>query len=210
MQKAEGYSDEAHPFGGCSKLLNQYRTVGRMLMRYERSSLPFQGVKQRLPREFSCELANIPVEVLESYLDDLVDIGVTDESLFIKRNIRSALGAYSVLALVAVCGTFHVWDRLSVVPSMTIPVSFFFVVMFLAGSISGVYLLSRTKMLRRYTFANLLTHEIEKRRGRGTSDRTRLTPTSLVSDFFVRPYAEGQQPPLRPHAARATLPRYYH
>jgi hypothetical protein len=209
MRQREMHSDDAHPFGGCSKLLNQYRTIGRMLMRYERSSLPFQGMKQKLPREFSCELANVPVEVLESYLDDLLDIGVTDESLFIKRGIQSAIGAYSVLALVAVCGMFQVWDKLSLARSMMIPVSLFFAIMFLAGSISGVYLLSRTKMLRRYTFANLMTHEIEKRRG-GTAHRTRLTPTSLVNDLFVRPYSDGQQPPLRPHAARVMTSRYYH
>ena len=111
-----------------------------------------------------------------------------------------------MLALVAVCGTLQVWETFRVGELMTVPVSVFFFLMFLAGSMSGVYLLSRTKMVRRYTFANLMAREVEKRRGRGSS---RHTPAFSVNDL-LRPIGDGREGSLRPHAARVAMQRYYH
>jgi hypothetical protein len=104
----------------------------------------------------------IPVEVLEGYLDDLLDMAIGDEALFIKRPKFGWFGKSLLLLLTAtLCSAFSVWN--GDISAAALPA--ILAVAFLAGIASTLYLLPKAKAIRRFSFATLLSQEINKRRG---------------------------------------------
>jgi hypothetical protein len=167
-------NDDLSPFGGCAKLLSHYRQVGAALLRYETVVCGSLLPGQRYVREFGLAVAFVPVEVLESYLDDVLDLGVNDESLFISKTrpakramflVVLCLATISYLGYAAFTGESNTaWPLLTVVA-------------FSAGIGSALYFLPRTKALRRFSFATVMSREIARRRGH---DKT------SIGDFATR------------------------
>jgi hypothetical protein len=136
--------------------------IGRALIEFESD-----GCAILLPRNsqvslFSVSVALVPVEVLEGYLDDLLDMAIGDEALFIKRPKFGWFGRMLLAVLACtVCSVFSVWNghtQAAAMPAIML-------IAFLAGIASTLYLLPRAKAIRRFSFATLLSQEVNKRRG---------------------------------------------
>jgi hypothetical protein len=156
-------------------------------------------------QEFSHGVAFVPVEVLESYLDDLLDLGVSDESLFIKKP-RPAKRA---LALLLLClATFGGVLYSMAVGPFEVPMPALLIVTFLAGIGSAFYFVPRTKVLRRFGFATIVSQEIAARRGHDRTDLGGFATRLLIRDLWNTREA-GRSPHLPPHPARVAV-RYYH
>lgn len=195
----------AHPFGGCNKLLEQYRTIGRALVDYEQSSCAAFIPTSRGLKAFATSVSFVPVEVLETYLDDLLDLGVSDESLFIKKSKLSWRGRLMLGILgCALLGAASVWHgdlTATLMPALL-------AVTFLAGIGTTLYFLPRTKAIRRFRFATLVSREIGNRRGQDRNQVSNLATRFLMGDIWKLNDLSASRN-LPPQAARVGV-RYYH
>lgn len=205
------------PFAGCKRLLHQYRTVGVALLAYERGvSISFCPVlipPARLERDFRTSVSFVGIEALESFLDDILDLNVPDENLFVKRP-RVSRRAVALLALLVV--TLGLATVFGPADQTGLILPFAIVAVFMAGLSCALYFLPRARVVRRFSFATVLSHEISRRRGddRGTSSR--LTTRAIISELLptTRDLASGGRWSAE-GAARSSLSfqsvsRYYH
>lgn len=163
---------EQHPFGGCERLRGQYQTIGRGLLELERQgafSLMQRGLS--LEKDFREGIAFVPVEVLESYFDDLLDPEVTDERLSIA--IKS-WGHRVVSHFVAILGVTGALLTALYVASLgvSLPLSFL-LALSLALPFATILYYTAGGATRRLRFAQTLSREISRRRG-SSSDRDGL------------------------------------
>jgi len=181
LAKSSENTDKSHPFGGCNKLLEQYRMIGRGLLAYERSACAPLIPTQRGLKDFAAAVAFVPVEVLETYLDDLLDLGVSDESLFIKKPKTCWAGRtlLSILGL-ALCGAALV--SLGSLKSAFMPA--LLAITFMAGIASTLYFLPRTKAIRRFSLATVVSREIGQRRGQDRGEVGNLASRFLMGDMW--------------------------
>jgi|GEM_PF-854987 len=181
LAKSVESSSHDHPFGGCNRLLEQYRMIGRGLLSYESGACAPLIPSQRSLRNFSAAVAFVPVEVLETYLDDLLDLGVSDESLFIKKP-KTCWGGRAILTVLglALCGAASVWFGNLTTAFMPALLA----ITFLAGIASTLYFLPRTKAIRRFSFATVVSREIGHRRGQDKSDVGNFASRLLMGDMW--------------------------
>jgi hypothetical protein len=193
-----------HPFGGCNRLLEQYHQVGQALLHYERRICGALIPGPRLSREFGHAVSFVPVEVLESYLDDLLDVGVSDESLFIKK-LKPAKRALALIVIgVAALGA----SAIEVLNGATLAsLSALILVTFFAGLGAALYFIPRMKVIRRFSFATLVSGEIARRRGYDRTNVGGFATRLLMRDLWQR--GESQGPAIPPYPARVAA-RYYH
>ncbi len=197
------------PFAGCNRLLEQYRQTGAALIRYERNLFGTLVPGQRQLKDLSVAVSFVPVEVLESYLDDLLDLGVSDESLFIKRPQPSVkaltIGILGAITLVVGLATE--------LPDTSTAWGFplLLVLMFCAGLASAFYFLPRTKIVRRFGFATAVSRVIASRRGHDKTDIGNYTTQFIIRGLWAKPEAPGATS-LTAYPARVSTPRrrYYH
>lgn len=194
-----------HPFGGCNRLLEQYHTVGRALLGYEKL---FGGAlipSGRSAREFSTSVAFVPVEVLETYRDDLLDLGVGDEGLFIKKNNHTRRGVTLLaILLLGVLGALFVLH--GDLTAALLPALLF--VTFLSGIGSTLYFLPRAKVIRRFSFATVVAQEIAQRRGHDKTQVGNFATRLLMGEMWkVNDYSSPKAFP--PYPARVGV-RYFH
>lgn len=194
-----------HPFGGCNRLLEQYRQTGIALLAYEQILGGALIPAQRLVREFSAGVSCVPVEVLESYLDDLLDLGVSDESLFIKK-ARPAKRAIALVAI-SICALFGALFVLEGEITMAF-LPALLVVAFLGGIGSAMYFVPRTKVIRRFSFATVVSQEIAQRRGHDKTNMGTFATRFLMGDMW-KLHDRAPASRLPPHPARIGM-RYYH
>lgn len=195
MSAATNFKDAnetRHDFGGCNNLLAQYRAVGAALMTYQKESgfSSFLDLysdlrkKESLPdRNLRHALAFISVEVMESYLDDLLDLDVQEEKLFIQTKTKFPLyplvSAGGILLTVA-AGLFMVDSGYTVSFSfaLTILMAIPFVVLWHMSPKQGLAL--------RLIFARALSQQISKRRGNdGDRIQTRNVFSKLIQNKIV-------------------------
>lgn len=198
-------NSDLHPFGGCNRLLEQYQQVGRALLAYERRVGGALIPVQRFARDFRTAVSFIPVEVLESYLDDLLDLGVSDESLFIKRP-RGSKRALALLLLSVAVAAYILKSGEGATEVLSVPV--LVSTAFLAGLGSALYFLPRSKVLRRFGFATVVSREIATRRGHDKTSVGDFATKLLTREFWVGRQG-GRVGNMPPHPARIVL-RYYH
>lgn len=192
------------PFGGCNRLLEQYQQTGQALLEYERRICGALIPGQRQNREFGHAVAFVPVEVLESYLDDLLDVGVSDESLFIKK-LQPAKRAW---VLSAVGLTAFMTSAIEVMNGATLAsVTALILVTFLAGLGAALYFIPRMKVLRRFSFATVVSGEIARRRGHDRTNVGGFATRLLMRELWQRGEVQGSALPLHPARIAA---RYYH
>lgn len=165
-------------FGGCNRLLVQYRTVGHALRTFERRSWPFGLNRVRRPaeREFRLAVAYVPIEVLESYLEDLLDLDFGEERLFIEQpGVQLSFPNLAAIAL-GFCilgGAFGLMADESPLLSTAVGCV-------LALSIFA-FCLSRHQATRRMRFANILSQEISRRRGSTRDNSVRFDGLSHLT-----------------------------
>lgn len=192
-------------------LLGHYRHIGIALLEHE--SRPADGPSRMLiptrdvEEAFGANLATVPVEVMESYLDDLLDLNVTDESLFIKRVESDWRG--SVIALLLACSAavslYAPFDAAGYWVTLGLGV------FFSCGLFLALYLLPRSRVMRRFGFATLISKVIARRKGYDGNSTTSLTPR-IIRDLFGgrRQLALGAQAAPFGSAARSRALRYFH
>jgi len=196
--------DSQHPFGGCNRLLQQYQQIGKALLTYEQVLCGALIPAPRLVKEFSAGVSFVPVEVLESYLDDLLDLNVCDESLFIKVRTAKRAMVLMATALVGLSGAFFVWQgelTAALLPALLVTT-------FLAGIGSAMYFLPRTKVIRRFSFATVLSREIASRRGIDKADMGSFAGRLLIGDVWKLHDRQSSQS-MPPHPARVVA-KYFH
>ncbi len=180
MNVAFNFSDrERHPFGGCGRLLEQYQTVGAALLGVERN---IGGVRSLLDplisavnlmsggvsfskiviSNFQEHVVTVSLEVLESYLDDLLDIDVPEANLFIARkypglvpSLVSILGMGLAISFGMYCvahgAKFEIALLLTIFAALPFAVVWHFA--------------PRERVARRMRFAKLVALEVQRRRG---------------------------------------------
>lgn len=146
-----------------NSVLRDYRIIGTALLRLERDRRNITGLTSSWSlRCFREDVAFVSVSVLESYLEDLLDVEVTDERLCIATSgwrVRlehlSALGLLGALA----CGLRLVSSGGSLVGSFLLTL-----VLALPAGILW-HLAPRNGLARRVSFAQIVSQEIFRRRG---------------------------------------------
>jgi hypothetical protein len=158
----------------------------------------------RFSREFGHAVAFVPVEVLESYLDDLLDVGVSDDSLFIGK-VKPAKRA---IALIAIAVTALGASAFEVSGGATLAsLTALILVTFFSGLGAALYFIPRMKVIRRFSFATVVSGEIARRRGHDRTNVGGFATRLLMRDLWQRGEAQGSS--LPPHPARLAV-RYFH
>lgn len=193
VTKVKSTNLEAHPFGGCNKLLNHYACIGSELIKYEVTAGRYGYGTLSALKHFREGVVFVPLEVLESYLEDLLDIEVSETRLFITSNGSSRswlflciLGLMTAIAvgLYAASSGASIWRSFGLTLLIALP---FWVVWHLAPK-DGV--------ARRLGFAQVVSHEVARRRGLDKG------PRESIRDKFIFPEFLAQK---TPGSARASF-----
>jgi hypothetical protein len=184
-----------HAFGGCNNLLQHYQRIGAELCELD-SGIRRYGLMRNY-ENFRVGVTTVPVEVLESYFEDLIDIEIPEEKLFIRR--RNIGHFFQVLSLIGLVGAFA-WGLWSVERGASPVVSFFFTLFMSAPFGVLWHCAPRIQIVRRLGFARVISQEIFRRRG-GGKDEGRGANASMVISELLSP-----QTPSMTGAAR----RIYH
>lgn len=177
-----GEHEPSHPFGGCNKSLNHYRTIGQTLLKIESGGLYYGYSSQRTVQEFREAVAVVPVELLEAYLEDLLDRRVNQDILFIAR--PGIWNSLDILTIASLLGSVVVGMYLSLQSHSALVGGF--ATLSLALPVITVWFRSPVgNLARRLTFARILSREIARRRG---SDKDGEKPS-----FSIRRLLGGEQ-----------------
>lgn len=153
-------SVERHPFGGCNRLLNHFQVIGAALLEYESSR------SDRSERDFGVAVAFVPIEVLESYLEDLLSLDVSIDRLYLSYEEPSLLSlCFAIAGMIfsVGLGIFAASTGASLFLSLalTICLAFPFAALW--------HFAPRAGIMRRMRLAQVLSRHISHRRG-GDSD----------------------------------------
>jgi hypothetical protein len=187
------------PYGGCRRLRNQYSNIGQALLGCEQ--LPrVKGVDRNddLTRLFHQEVAFIPTEVLESYLDDLLNLGRTERELYITPE-KSCLARRKTCGLVAavVVAAVFLGTWMDGYLALAVPVAVALGAIFSLLWIVVPY----SSMSRRIKFAQIVSQEVTRRRGgAGASQRRRLSTRQVLEQLL-----SASEPEQLQGAARGSL-----
>ncbi len=170
-----------HPFGGCNRLLGQYQTIGAALLSLEDTQRRYGGGTAALAA-FREGVSFVPVEVLESYLDDLLTLSVREETLFIQREFDKAQLVSAGLPLagiiVAIAGGLYASSQgAPAVLSFACTIS-------LALPFAVLWHYVPRGATRRVRFAQVLSQEIARRRGHDGSRHQLRTHSFGLSELF--------------------------
>ncbi|MBN8547745.1 MAG: hypothetical protein J0M12_00370 [Deltaproteobacteria bacterium] len=174
---------EPHPFGGCNRLLSQYSCIGSELLKYEASTRRYGRGSFSAFSHFREGVSFVSVEVLESYLEDLLDLDVSEDRLFIKRespNLKwmfvSLLGLSGAtsLGLYAASTGASLFASFALTAALALP----FAVLWNYAPRGGV--------TRRIGFAQIVSHEVSRRRGSDKGPRQPANPQFAFTDFIAQ------------------------
>ncbi len=158
--------------------------MGDRLVHLERGFLVYDVRSEKTQDEFRQGVVFVPVEVLESYLEDLLDIKVPESSLFIEPRVdhwRRVI--ITAITAVMVCATllmgFFAWRAGAThLASWAAPVV---VILFLSFMLWSLY--PRYGASRRMAFAQIVSHEIARRRGKGPRKKVNTTFSDIMEIF---------------------------
>ncbi len=174
--------------GRYSGLESSYLIVGTALLAFEQKNNYLRISSDTAFTEFREDLVFVPVELLEAYLEDLLNIKIPDSELFISLTPRCWLRWSTEFGLVLVSvglGCLASWYGASSSLAMFL--------VFCCGILPLVlwYYLSHFSARRRLQFAKVLSSEISRRRGRDEEGRT--PGIASFKDLFIRPRSSGAQ-----------------
>lgn len=173
---------EPHPFGGCNRLLSQYTCIGAELLKYEASTRRYGYGSFSAFSHFRQGVSFVPVEVLESYLEDLLDLDVPEDRLFISRespNLKwifvSLLGLSGAtsLGLYAASTGASLFASFALTAALALP----FAVLWNYAPRGGV--------TRRMGFAQIVSHEVARRRGSDKGPRELSETPFALGDLIA-------------------------
>ena len=146
------------------QLLSHYQVIGHELVQYERSQTFFSNSREIAFQQFRSAVSFVQVEVLESYLDDLLDLEVNDEVLFIqqseKRFKNVTLRTLQLLGFMAAMGL----GIYAASCAVALHISFLLALAAAAPFFLVGFALPRPAA-RRLSLAKILSREISRRRG---------------------------------------------
>jgi hypothetical protein len=151
-------------FGGCKRLVADYRAIGVGLLRFEHAcaAILVGANSNKALRELQTDVANVSTETLETYLDDLTDTAISLEELYLLRgriNLLSPTGI--VLVSLAVLGLVGLLTVATDFPLATATAASPLLL------IAALFAVSRHHSVRRLRFAHVLRIVIAERRGAG-------------------------------------------
>ena len=168
-------------FARSERLLEGYRAVGLSLLEYEQTTsglgyiyalsqhnpqgplpLDIKSFFSRSIHQFEAGVSFVPVEFLSAYLEDLMDLSIKEEDLFIqtKRKISSSIW----VALIGL--SFSLGAGLYIASLGASLIFSFALTMILSMPFALILHLSpRGQLSRRIRFAKLIQNEISRRRG---------------------------------------------
>ncbi|MDC0358864.1 hypothetical protein OAO01_08615 [Oligoflexia bacterium] len=169
---------ERRPFGGCRKLLGNYKAIGFALLQFEDSSKGDAATE-----EFRVDVSFVSIEALEAYLEDLLDLKISEDILFLNQDkfrLRAShffpVGIAGAMAL----GIYAASRGASLLLSLSLA-------LFMAVPFALFWQLSpHGKTARRMLFAKVVSHEISRRRGDDDSDEERPLNTLTLRELFSR------------------------
>lgn len=162
-------------FGGCRQLEERYRSIGRALCRFEADHGRFSQIGSKALKELRESLVFVPVEALESYLEDLLNAEIPSERLFLLPDRLGARVAWLALAGLL----FAVGVGLLAASSGAALLVSFAVTLVTATPFAVLWHISpREASVRRMRFAHVLSHVISQRRGGKRNKPSQ--PVSLV------------------------------
>ena len=157
-----------HPFGGCNTLLSQYNIIGTALTDCEKLTNRFHNNSQ-IYKKFHETVFFIPVEVLESYREDLLDIDITESKLFInQKSITDKFSSYfnltslSFLLLFIISLSFGIYNLFQ---SGSVFTSLIISSVVLLPYIFFIDLVPNNKIIRRVRMSKIIMQEINSRKG---------------------------------------------
>jgi len=168
----------------CNNFLNQYSIVGLELLRYEEKQA--MDLSRAAFRQGVC---CVPVEVLESYLEDLLDLEVTEESLFIVQQKAGQVSNLLMIGGLLLAGIISFLVAQSAGSLLSA-----FVLMFALCAPLGFLIFQygpKERVVRRLKFARVVSLEVARRRGRGRGPVIRSS--SLVGGILRPAFQQGRR-----------------
>ena len=162
--------------------MGDYRTIGLELMRYESGTSAYGYQSFSAFTHFREGVSFIQVEVLESYLEDLLDLEITEDTLFIRLagfRVRSIHWSLAGLLGALTIGLYAASRGAS------LPLSFGLTVALALPFAAMWHFAPRDGLARRLGFAQLLSHEIARRRGGDSERPTTLSPVALLEKLVA-------------------------
>lgn len=153
-----------------------YRTIGNELIALEvrGSWWSISGYSSEDLLEFRRGVTFVPLEVLSSYLDDLLDLEVNDDRLFIQQRSRASAVYFWIATLMCAAGfvcaslAFDLFHGVHAAALVVSPPLFIVAL--------GLLLFTPYRGLRRLGFARVVSREISRRKGDGSDEGVVLFP----------------------------------
>lgn len=174
---------ETHrPFGGCDRMLGQYKIIGQELERLSQTLRHYTSVPSMEEiKSFQQSLAFIPTEILDSYREDLLDPQIRPERLFIqttKFSWKLPLIAFSGMSGAIALGLHAASSGANFFLS-------FGVTLLIAAPFAAIWhFVPRDGTTKRLRYAQWLAEEIHRRNGDGGTPRERKH-TSILSPLWA-------------------------
>lgn len=167
------------------KLKDSYKQIGASLLKLEKNSGFYSYFLKESPRSIQIDLAYVPTEIISSYLEDLLDFTINDESLFIYKQNLSRI--YNLLALLGLIIAMSIGMNLAYAG---VELSLSITIVLLIAIPSGFlwHFSPRVAPNRRLFFAKVISQEIDRRKGGDTKDEKLLSKISLSK--LIKPKEE--------------------
>ncbi len=165
---------------GSRLLIRHYQIIGMALVAFEEERESLLSKAEKCQKTFREGVAFVPVEILESYLDDLMDLSIEEEKLFLdpgRHHVvrllwRSAFLAVGSSILVMLLGN-------SVYAASCIAL--------LAASLYlPFWQRARGQVVRRLQLSRVVSREVNRRRGRDDSPFIPVSGEFNWKEFFSR------------------------
>lgn len=145
----------------------RFKIIGKVLLEIEESNLLYSFLPKQPKKILQENLAFMPTEVLEAYLEDLIDFTISDEELYIKNAKDSR---FELLTLLSVVGTTMVMSYSGFeLLSTSLTVGFIIILAAVIQKLTPSILPNR-----RLFFARILSAEISRRNGDQNKDKSSI------------------------------------
>ena len=155
----------------------QYRSIGRELLILESAKSMYRSPTQAEIDAFRQGVSFVGIQVLESYLDDLLDLEISDETLSIKKDSSSWSSIYIPLTGILLAFATGLYSREL---GATLPLSFSLTISMAMPFLALFYYSPKVGLSRRIYFAQTISNEVSRRRGEDESGRSSTRDTNRL------------------------------
>lgn len=176
------------PQWGSRLLVRHYQTIGLALLAFEEDRESLLSKSETCQKTFREGVAFVPVEVLESYLDDLMDLSIEEEKLFLnhgRHNFIRILWSFAFLAVGSAILILLLGNTVYVASCIAL----------LAAALYLPYWQrARGQVIRRLQLARVVSKEVNRRRGRDDLPAIPSRSEFNWKEFFTRGRAASSLP----------------